>query len=325
MFRALHISAVLCVLAGVSALAAIALHGSFLLVFVCLCFTTVASFVMVAMHQKMRRSLERSGQVLGEFSRGALQARIQPGEGNDVGVRLQHRINNMLDLIDLHLRGQEAAIDLAAHAAYAEKLRATGLSLALAERADNAPPAPESASAGGFLQELRAQASALLGERTQPAQPPAADTAVLQQLHRQSAQAGQRLRLTTEQLAQRAMQPAAPEKSPHGSFAHVEAGCARMAEQATVLSLNMAIEAGRAPADSPVHGAVEALRQLARQLQQWRAELAQYSERPVAAAAAASVPLSVAMEALTSAEQQWRAQEESLQAMLDGPAPAEAA
>lgn len=321
MFRALHFSAVICVLAGLAALSALALNGSFLLVFVCLCFMTVASFAMVALHARLHRGLERSGQVLGQFSRGQLQARIQPGDGNDACTRLQHRINNMLDLLDLHLRGQEAAIDLAAHAGYAEKLRATGLSLALSERADGAEPVPQSAPAGGFLQELRAQAAALLS----PEPVPDMDAQWVQQLHRQSAQAGQRLRLATEQLAQRAMQPAAPEKSAHGSFAHVEAGCARMAEQATVLSLNMAIEAGRAPADSPVHGAVDALRQLARQLQQWRAELAQYSERPVAAAAVASVPLSVAMEALTSAEQQWRAQEELLQAMLDGPAPAEAA
>lgn len=330
MFRTLHFAAVTCVLAGIAALCAIALNGSFVLVFACLCFTTVAGYAMVALQQRLRRRIDRSGQALGQFMRGELHARLQPADADDEFTRLQHRMNNLLDLLDLHLRGEEAGIDLTKHAAYADKLRLSGLSDALRERADGpAAPVDATPSVGSFLQELRQQAGALLGEKPENTEAPAEEVAVptvapelLQRLHRQAAQASQRLQHATNQLAQRAMQPPAPEKSPLGSFAHLESGCARMAEQATVLSLNIAIEACRAPADSPLHGATETLRALSRQLQQWRTELGQYDVSSSGANAVSTVPLSVAMEALTSAEQHLRAQQDMIDELLAAHSPA---
>lgn len=324
----IHICAVIVALAGLLALCAIALQFSFTLVFACLCVITVAGYMLVAMHQRQRRMLEQSGIAVGNFMRGGLHARLDPAAADDAFSRLQHRINNLLDVIDLHLRGSDAAIDLTKHADYAAKLKLTGLSEALQARADGGaqeittPPAASApavgTAVGTFLQELRQQAEGFFAAEQAIHNPAEARSTSYQReltgLQRHIQQAANRLQQATSQLAQRAMQPA-PEPS-RGSPKHWEASCARLAEQATVLSLNVAIEAGRAPAFSPLHGATEELRALAKQLQVLRGDLTRQVSPQPEATAVPTVPLSVAVEALTTAEQMLRAQLEMIAEMV---------
>lgn len=317
LLRRLHSMAFIGVFAAVAALATIALKAPFQITFICLCVATAAAFAVLIMHQAHRARLEQLGNVVGQFMRGAWQTRTQPSASDDEFSRLQHRINNLLDVVDLHIRGDDAAIDLQKHAEYAEKLRLTPLGEMLAD--PTTPAADVKEAAGSFLEQLGQHMSEMLaGEEEKistapasvaPAAVPAAWKKNHQHLVRQLEVAAARLASSSTQLAQRAMQsPAADAIQPSPEM--MEQALARMQEQATVLSLNIAIEAGRAPSGSSLHHAAEELRSLVTQLQKARGHAAtlKLEQRGIARVPSDHVPLSYAAEALALAEQSLREQ-----------------
>jgi len=353
MLQWLQSLAVLAVLSGAAALASIALNVSFLLVFVCVCLSTAAGFLSIAAVGRQRTSLEQASNAVGHFMRGQWQARIVPDAADDEFSRFQHRINNLLDVVDLHLRQHDAAIDAASHAEYIDKLRCTVLYDALAKRAplqaDGAlAPRSASESVGALLQQLGHNVANLFDPETKDEQgidAPDDDTLAMQaeeeaaehddafhayeQLAEQRHAALQRLQhglqrisAANAQLAQRAMHPPTPaEKTNRVSSAQIEQGMQRVAEQATVMALNVAIESARAPEGSSLHELSGELHLMAAQLQKLRSQTGALvaSVVPVAEPTT-SVPLSYAVEALANAEYSLREAVEELGGDEDQPA-----
>lgn len=309
MLSRLHTAAVVTALAGMAALASFALKFSFITVFGCICITTVAGFILVASLQKQKAMLDRAGQSLGLFMRGQWQARLSPDSNDDEFSRLQHRINNMLDTLDLHLRGPEASIDLNSHADYAEKLRFTALYESLSQhksmeeiKADRTP----TESVGALLTQLGHNVADLFRPEEKIA--PVAPAAVHAGQGRQLRAIADRLQGATAQLAERATSRArhASQHTPL-SAQSLDQLMARIAEQASVISLNVAIEAARAQQGSSLGEMGMELHTIATQLHKARADMASLLSgvTPIIESAP-TVPLSFAIDALTSAESALR-------------------
>jgi hypothetical protein len=213
----------------------------------------------------------------------------------------------MLDAIDLHLRGPEASIDLTTHADYAEKLRFTALYESLdqhksleAIKAERTP----TESVGALLQQLGHDVAGLFtgedkADDVALGNNPAAAVRPLRAI-------ADRLQGATAQLAQRAVardQHAAPQISPQA----LDQLMARVAEQASVISLNVAIEAARAPQGSSLGEMGTELHAMAIQLHKARADMAALmaTAAPMVETVP-TVPLSFAIDALTSAESALR-------------------
>ncbi len=308
MLNRLHHAAVITALAGMAALASFALKFSFIAVFVCICLTTAAGFVLVASLQKQKAMLDRAGQALGQFMRGQWHARLSPDSRDDEFSRLQHRINNLLDAVDLHLRGPEASIDMNAHADYAEKLRFTALYESLSQqksleeiKADRTP----TESVGALLTQLGHNVADLFKPEEKAVETAAAPSAAQ---GRQLRVIADRLQGATAQLAERAVsrERHASQHTPLSaqSLDHL---MARIAEQASVISLNVAIEAARAAQGSALGEMGMELHTMATQLHKARADMASL----LATAAptietAPTVPLSFAIDALAGAESALR-------------------
>ncbi len=75
----------------------------------------------------LRRVIDASSAQAGHFIRGDMEARIQNiGPLDELG-RLQHRINNLFDIMDLSARCNEAAMDTGEDADYIVKIRQSSL------------------------------------------------------------------------------------------------------------------------------------------------------------------------------------------------------
>ena len=308
MLNRLHIAAVITALAGMVALAALALKFSFLVLYGALCVTTLAGFVLVASLQKQRGMLDRAGQALGQFMRGQWHARLTPDSRDDELSRLQHRINNMLDALDLHLRAEEASIDLTAHADYAEKLRFTALYESLNQhkslediKADRSP----TESVGALLQQLGHNVAGLFTPDEKPLplpDIPGADTRALRVI-------ADRLAGATAQLAERAVSRERHATTVPLSPASLDQLMSKIAEQASVISLNVAIEAARAPNGSSLNDVGNELHAIATQLHKARGDMAALLASSVPNfETTPTVPLSFAVDALTTAEAALREQ-----------------
>lgn len=328
MLQRFHTLAVIVAFAGIAALAGLALKFSFQLIFLCLCVSTVAGFLLVGVQQRQRASLEQAGLTLGQFMRGSWGARLQPDSHDDEFTRLQHRLNNMLDAIDLHLRGTDAAIDLSTHADYAEKLRFTALYETLSQhksfeeiKAERTP----TESVGVLLQQLGHNVADLFKseEREEPVDA-GTDPALSQQLAQQSRQmraALGRLQAASGKMAERAMRPNASEPG-RPNAASLDQLMARIAEQATVIALNIAIESGRAAQGSPLADAADELHAIASHLHKARGDMHALMETVLPPEQLTpSVPLSYAIDALATAENALQHQITALEALEEASAP----
>lgn len=302
-----------------AALGGMALSAPFMFVFICLCLTAFAGACVLFMVSRHRRRLEYTGAAIGSFMRGEWAARANPAAHDDACSRLQHRMNNLLDTLDLHLRGDGAALDLARHADYAEKLRQSPLAVALAGDSTKTPRPKE--SMGDFLQQLGDNMAEMLAAKPPPTETDS--TAIIALAERQRAalcameQAAARLNAMTAQLARRATQPSATPPQETSASAMLEQALGRMLELATVMALNIAIEAGRAPAGSGLHSAAEDMRSLVSQLHKARSHAAAAQPPASREESVASVPLSSAVEALTQAQQLLEEQRAAAQAIAD--------
>lgn len=76
---------------------------------------------------KLREAIFDCSDAIGQVIKGDLDYRVSPSlRLNEVGL-MQHRVNNLLDVIDLHCRGQHALIDEASDGEYFEKIRSAAL------------------------------------------------------------------------------------------------------------------------------------------------------------------------------------------------------
>lgn len=351
MLQRIYLASVITTLSGTAALAAFALKLPFTVGFACLCLAALSGFIGLWLSGKERAILEQSGTALGGFMRGVLSARLQPLASDDELSRLQHRVNNLLDVIDLHLRNMDAAIDFKQHQAYADKLRVSPLMELLAR---SAPPLElgngedeKKEKVGDFFKELQQSMEQLFTPNTQEdlakAKPDAApkrsvmldtlrrstqgitlselrhdQTAIIRQLQN----AAERLQASSAQLAQRAMKPAQPSPTTpvrRPSIGGLQQAFARLSEQANVVSLNVAIEAGRGEKHSSLQSAADELHGFAAQLNKLRNDLAVLgpANSEQAPGGMASVPLSFAVEALALAEQTLRDQSHAAHAVLE--------
>lgn len=326
----LHALAVTTMFSGVLSLAAMALGKPFLLVFIATCVSSVCGFLMAMGLQAQRRTMELSGIALGGFNKGNLDARILHfGQGEF--EKLQHRINNLLDTLDIWLRGHESALDQAQHQEYIARLQVSGLYDALQEASGRTedPAAEAPSGVGNFLRELRD--NLLNGTREGEESPkPTAEPHQLAEFRRRQQVAQRHLQHTMSRLdaalaqLQARMQPldgiAAPAEMPVGLLQ-------RLAENANLLVLNLSIEAGKFGGEGgALHGVAEDMREMVRQLEQAARQLPMQATSPMPYAAS----LAYAAEALQAVKKalgyQYGLQQAALDLAVEPPeAPSEAA
>lgn len=94
-------------------------------------FLGAASFfawVDVALSLKRQYAeFDATSKALGEYIRGVGDARTPPVTAQDAWGKLQYRMNNLLDIIDLGIRKKEAALDFESGQAYIAKLKQSEL------------------------------------------------------------------------------------------------------------------------------------------------------------------------------------------------------
>lgn len=325
MLRRLNMIACLCVLSGTLALTAMAMELSFLLIFACMCIATASAFALLSVLMRQRHQLDAMNTTLGHIMRGELHARLHPHEADDALSRLQHRINNLLDALDLHVRGTDAAIDAAEHAEYIEKLKQSGLYIALHGEPTLATR-PDEERVTSLLQQLGHDVAGLFNDEAPvpkddcPPVDAALDVAQLEARQHALHAIVEQLHAACTELSQRAAIPASSGAAP--SPATLEAGLTRVAEQATVIGFNVAIEANRAGDASPLHGLGEELRNMAALAQKIRGEVAASLAPHHRKSQPLSVPLASVIETLVRAEQAVREEAQQLHALVAEDAPA---
>jgi methyl-accepting chemotaxis protein len=94
----------------------------------------VLSYLILRELRLLRAEIEDTSMAVGNFIRGTLDARVNNIAALDVLGRLQHRINNLFDSIDLSLRGEQSALD--DDEAYIGKIRQAGIYAMLSRKPD---------------------------------------------------------------------------------------------------------------------------------------------------------------------------------------------
>lgn len=93
---------------------------------------------------KMKEAVYECSDAVGQVIKGDLDYRVSPSAAlNEMGV-MQHRINNLLDIIDLHCRREHALIDAENDGDYYDKITHAVLSDLMRQSAPAAPSAAES-------------------------------------------------------------------------------------------------------------------------------------------------------------------------------------
>ncbi len=97
-------------------------------------FVTLISFLLIATlwyqyyhTQMILKQVQKTHQTVGGFMRGMIDERIVVSAPSTLFGQLQHRLNNLFDVIDYSLRGDEAGFDTDVGTTYMQKLSATGL------------------------------------------------------------------------------------------------------------------------------------------------------------------------------------------------------
>lgn len=247
----IRLLAIFAILAGMLTLVSIALHASVMLVISLAAIGTTAGAGILLLVQKLRCGVDQANTAIASYIRGTLDARILDiGRLDEIG-RLQHRLNNLFDIVDLHARGKQSAVETGDDEAYLEKLYESGLYEALEESGESNDSEAKPVSAGGFLKELRDSVHDLLkGEGTDDV---SQQSEKMRSLMQQSRMIGQQLQRglnlldqARDQWRQSSLGLAQEQQRPQASsIRSLERQLRQLAEQIGLLSLNAAIEAGR--------------------------------------------------------------------------------
>ena len=282
----MRMAACITLAAGIIGLLAIALSlplavmiGAFFIALVSAYFSMVQSRALAARYHQLHHTLAA-------FMRGEMDARILNIGTLDAWGKLQHRINNILDIVDHAARKEYAAVYTGEDDAYIQKITATGLSVAL------------QMPTGEPVLEMPAQLNVapLLKELAQLQQ--AIDQ--LQQLTRELSRradrntqptGGMRNSGTLRRLREYAQHIPLVIKTlheTHEQLARASTSVDRIAERAEIVALNMAISAAHAGGDDRMHAAVASLRLLADQSRAAQASIATMVEQASSASAQAA-------------------------------------
>lgn len=116
------------VMAAGSAIAIAVLVPNPPLVIIALCAAaSLLGFLSLTYLARLNATLKDTSHILSLIIKGNLDRRVQPvGEMSDIGI-MQHRINNLLDIVDVHARGDNAMIDEQTDGEYFQKVKASAL------------------------------------------------------------------------------------------------------------------------------------------------------------------------------------------------------
>ena len=105
----------------------------------------VILFVTIGMHMRVGHDITQAHHALGAFMRGMMDERVEVGTSDNRLSMFQHRINNVLDVVDYNLRGDDAGFDTSAENEYVAKITSTGLHALFVAKgeAKPKPPLPE--------------------------------------------------------------------------------------------------------------------------------------------------------------------------------------
>jgi methyl-accepting chemotaxis protein len=149
---------------------------SMLALFVLPVFAGLLALIAIYFLAKVKDAVYECSEAVGQVIKGDLDCRVTPtAELNEIGV-MQHRINNLLDILDLHCRKEHALIDEQSDGEYFQKIVSASLSDLLLSPIPLAPevtqdvpvhvPAPSAALNDDLkktLQEALAKAEMLAG------------------------------------------------------------------------------------------------------------------------------------------------------------------
>ena len=254
----LEMCAFMVLLASAAAILAIALSVSSSVVLVALGVVLISACATLLYTRALRGRTEEVSRALAAFMRGELDARILGIRRLDSFGKLQHRLNNMLDIVDLAVRKDQSAIDTGNDEAYLNKIRSTGLSAAL-QPSPSVLEIPPTLNVAPLLAELSQLKEAV--EQLQYLTRELARRAGQQTVEKADVAPPKRRAAINNQAAITVQELREAHEALQGSAALFE----RLAERAEILSLNIAIAAAHAEQDERLVGAVSSLRLLAEQ------------------------------------------------------------
>ncbi len=127
--------------------------------------TLLLSFMLLRELGQLQKRVDASSSHIGQFIRGSLDARILDIGPLDALGRMQHRINNLFDILDATIRREDAALGTGDDDDYLQKIRQSGLYDKLHRRmtppvveAEPLPSLPPAAPAPDMLPFLKALA-----------------------------------------------------------------------------------------------------------------------------------------------------------------------
>ncbi|MBN66780.1 MAG: hypothetical protein CMM94_04340 [Rickettsiales bacterium] len=127
--------------------------------------SVLSVLLMIVVAGTLRRDVQNSSEAVSAYIKGDMDSRIMTIKGMDELSVLQHRLNNLMDIVDLATRGDNASIDAELDGEYYAKVKQSQLMLhiaALSQKvvtvtpdAPTAPTAPSVANAGAQAQAMR--------------------------------------------------------------------------------------------------------------------------------------------------------------------------
>lgn len=84
-------------------------------------------FVTIGLHMRVGQDISQAHHAVGAFMRGMMDERIEVRSANNRLAMFQHRINNVLDVVDYNLRGENSGFDTSDDNEYLNKIKTTGL------------------------------------------------------------------------------------------------------------------------------------------------------------------------------------------------------
>ncbi len=124
--------------------------------------SVLSVLLMIVVAGTLRRDVQNSSEAVSAYIKGDMDSRIMTIKGMDELSVLQHRLNNLMDIVDLATRGDNASIDAELDGEYYAKVKQSQLMLHIAALSQkvvtvtpDAPVAPSVPNAGAQAQAMR--------------------------------------------------------------------------------------------------------------------------------------------------------------------------
>ncbi len=250
-----------------ASLVAVALHPSPGLVLSTLVLALLAATAAGWQVQRLRRSMAHTHMAIGLFVRGKFDARVLNIQSLDEWGKLQHRINNLLDITDWVVRENQAAFHTGDDTAYVDKIKTSALATQMQQRLRATPviEIPASLNISPLLKEMESL-HASLAELQRSAHQTIENVKPAYVTTLPGGLAGA-IRAMVEHTRQ---SPAAVKQLHQASetLSSVALTIERLAERGEIVALNMAISAAHVGGDTAQDSASHAVRLLANQIRE---------------------------------------------------------